>query len=340
MIYVKLAMANKCIPAKNDAGMGRLSTQTAKGVRFFPNNEVLLWAATNGKEGKRPDFTSSYLPHSGFAVFRTGWGDDEVSAFFDASNMGANKFHQHEDKLNLTISNNEKFLLVEGNNYAYDSSDIRKYVVSTRAHNTVRVDRLDQVRKASFDWKHEYLTRLSDLKFKECADYDIAYGFYDEGYGNDAVPLAKHERTVLFLKNPPIGKALVCVLDALTSDETHDFESIWHFDVNNPKITDFGFTSDEISAFIAGDLGSLEIVSGIYGDEDAQGWTCPSALQGGNIPIPTLLHTCRGTCCKTVTVFSIHEQGVSAVKSVFFDGEKLSIEFTNQETVSVTFDKF
>ena len=133
---------------------------------------------------------------------------------------------------------------------------------------------------------------------------------------------------------------MFCVLDSLTSDKVHDYESMWHFDVNNPRITDFGFTSDEISAYIAGDFGSLQIVSGIYGHQEAQGWTCPNSRQGSNVPVPTLLHTTTGKCSKTVTVFSIHENGVSAVRSTSFDGEKLNIVFINGENVSLTFDKF
>ena len=103
-------------------------------------------------------------PWSGFLVMRTGWTTEDSWALFDAAPFG--KAHQHEDKLSLLFYANGKLLLTEGGNYAYDTSEMRRYVLSTRAHNTVRVDAKDQNRLKHYAWKEEDIREKADLKWQ------------------------------------------------------------------------------------------------------------------------------------------------------------------------------
>ena len=88
---------------------------------------------TEGDETGKPEYTSAAMPWSGFAALRTGWGQDDTWALMDAAPFG--RAHQHEDKLSVLLYTNGKFLLTEGGNYAYDESEMRNYVLSTRSHN-------------------------------------------------------------------------------------------------------------------------------------------------------------------------------------------------------------
>ena len=47
------------------------------------------------------------------------------------------------------------------NNYAYDTSEMRKYVLSTRAHNTIRIDGKDQNTRRS--WRRRCGRRTESL---------------------------------------------------------------------------------------------------------------------------------------------------------------------------------
>ena len=259
------------------------------------------------------------------------------AGFFDASHFGANTFHQHEDKLNLLIFNSEKCLLVESGKYAYDSSYMRKYSIMDRSHNVVRVNGNGQNRKQGYKWLNEYVNRLSELKFNTNSDYDIAYGCYDEGFGDDQLLLAKHERTVVFYKNVPIGKPLFAVKDVLTSDKVNEYEFMWHFDVENPRLNGADFTSDEISAFICGEVGNSSIVSGIDDEMNTQGWVC-SNYQGAYRAIPTLIHKVIGDRIETITLFSIHEEGKSPVLSASYDNGCLLVKYIDGNTVTVKFE--
>ena len=79
---------------------------------------------------------------------RSGWERDARYLLLDVGPFGYG--HQHEDKLNLLLHAYGRLLLAEGGNYAYDSSEMRRYVLSTRAHNTIRVDGHDQNRRLYF----------------------------------------------------------------------------------------------------------------------------------------------------------------------------------------------
>ena len=99
----------------------------------------------------------------------------------DAAPFG--RGHQHEDKLNLLIYAQGKYLLTEGGNYAYDDSEMRRYCLSSRAHNTVLVDHKGQNRRASYVWEDSDIEKLSGMKWGIGDSCDWAEGCYDGAYG-------------------------------------------------------------------------------------------------------------------------------------------------------------
>ena len=332
-IFIKLTMADGCTPDINDG----LHDPSAKHVKayacFFPDNQTFKWIISGGKRGVKPDYTSLCLPYSGMAIFRSGWDTSDVTGFFDAAPFGV--AHQHEDKLNLLIYANGRCLLGEGNKYAYDTSDIRKYVLSTRAHNTVRINGMDQNRRKGYKWNPEMLNTLADMSFTTDELYDRASGIYDEGYGELQERIATHGRKVVFVKKPKQGQPFFVVADTLASEKENCYEFMWHFDVDDATITDNGIKTDYITAFLCGDTGSKEIVTGVDGPE-AQGWICRSSIQGSNDPVPTLIHKVKGKDIFTVTVFSVHNGGESPVRTVTTDGESVTVFYKDGEREIVT----
>jgi heparan-sulfate lyase len=82
--YVKCTMANGTIPPINDSGSGSCKSYIRDAVAAYGGSDGARWFATDGKEGALPEFKSVLMPYAGFVALRTGWGEDEVSAFFDA----------------------------------------------------------------------------------------------------------------------------------------------------------------------------------------------------------------------------------------------------------------
>ena len=332
-VYVVLRLSSNRVPNINDGGHASPKSQLAPYARYFPENELFRWIMTDGKEGKKPDFNSVLLPYAGMVLFREGWSTDDVSAFFDAGPFG--EAHQHEDKLNLIICANGRNLLAEANTYAYDTSDMRKYVVSTRGHNTVRVNGMDQNRLKGYKWQHELLSVKADVTFDVTDELEVARGYYDEGYGPEKQDLARHERGVIFVKKPKVGRPFFIVVDRLTSETENAYESIWHFDVPEITLTANGIKSADITAFMCGDVGAMSIVRGSEYPE-VQGFTCHSSLQGSAKPIPTLLHTVKGKDVLTVTVFSVHDENGSPIKNVSLDKDTVTVTYLNGETDAYT----
>lgn len=171
-VYVALMLSNGRIPNINDGGHGYSKNYVREYARYFPNNETIRWLLTDGKEGKEPDYKTVMLPYAGMIAFRSGWTNDDVSGFFDAGPFGV--AHQHEDKLNLLICAYGKNLLTEANTYAYDTSEMRKYSLSTRGHNTIRINGKDQNRRSCYKWQPEMLTEISSAELSVTDEADVA----------------------------------------------------------------------------------------------------------------------------------------------------------------------
>ncbi|MGD8238342.1 MAG: alginate lyase family protein, partial [Armatimonadota bacterium] len=140
--YLKIAMPNLRTPALNDSSRGGIQGYFRDAVKLFPEREEFRWALSYRGEGAPPEYLSVAMPYAGWVMMRTGWEPDASYLLFDAGPFGTG--HQHEDKLSIIVYGHGRELLADAGNYAYDTSQWRRYVLSTRAHSTVRVDGKDQ----------------------------------------------------------------------------------------------------------------------------------------------------------------------------------------------------
>ena len=251
----------------------------------------------------KPNFTSIALPWSGFFVMRTGWGKEDTWALFDGAPFG--RAHQHEDKLSLLLYAGGKLLLTEGGNYAYDSSEMRSYVLSTRSHNTVRVDGQDQNRRESYEWKAQDICQKADLICKTGTDWDFGESLYREGYGAGARIRVIHRRRVFFCKHPGNGKLpFVVVIDRMEEEKAqekaaidekeslpqdrrketvHEFEWLWHIDSQVIRQEDGKVSFREMDAAFS--AGEIQIITGAQ-EPEWQGYIATGTKQGMYRPIP------------------------------------------------------
>ena len=115
------------------------------------------------------------------------------------------------------------------------------------------------------------------------------------------------------------------------SENENSYEAIWHFDTENELLDGYKFTSDDITMFVCGDTGAIEVVKGAE-EPVYQGWIFRTSKQGSQVPIPTVLHTVKGGNVTTVNVFSVHGKGECPVESVSLDGDTVVIKYINGET--------
>jgi hypothetical protein len=301
-VNVLMMMPDGLLPDLNDGGWHAVSRLMESAVADYPAREDFLWARTHGAQGKPPQVTSHAFDYAGYYVMRSGWQPDALWAVLDGGHFGYG--HQHEDKLNLLLHAYGRLLLTEGGNYAYDDSAMRRYVLSTRAHNTIRVDGESQNRRISYDCEVFDVTPPSDGSLRITPEFDVAQGMYDEGYGSQAEIHVRHERKVIFLKQGagPLGPFLL-VVDRLMPDGAgeHRLQVMWHLNAAQVEIHDLTVRSADTN------LPNLEIlpaveaglqVQVVTGQEEPefQGWKGVRDHQQGDYePTPTVLYA--GSFC-------------------------------------------
>lgn len=217
----------------------RVTRSLAEAASIWPEGPF-RFGATAGKEGIAPP-TSTFMPYSGYYAMRTGWKPDDLYLFFDAGPVGTG--HWHEDMLNLYLRDFGQTLLTEAGGYAYDQSPMRRYVLSTQAHNTITVDGKEQHRGG--ENPNPPMTPVPSL-WSSSPMLDYASGTYDAGYqetkyvAREYNPVdfvgprdlsVSHTRHILFLKS-----GYVLVLDFVNGAGQHRADAYFHLDAPDAAV--------------------------------------------------------------------------------------------------------
>ncbi|MBZ4422472.1 alginate lyase family protein [Myxococcus sp. RHSTA-1-4] len=173
----------------------------------FPELAHML---TAGMCGSAPTERLAFFESSGVAVLRSSFDPaldyrEQTHLIFD---MGPYRTdHSHLDALNVVLYSAGRTLLTDPGMFTEEPGDEEAYFRSTRAHNTVTVDGLDQ--RAG---------HASPGLSAQGGRWLYQSGFHTlyEGVG--------HWRAVMLLE-----KDVVLVLDRLTSEGSHRFEQRWQF---------------------------------------------------------------------------------------------------------------
>jgi hypothetical protein len=214
------------------------------GMRYFSDNPRIRYFATEGKEGELPDYTSVALPYAGQAYMRTGWEKDAVWCFMDAGPFG--KAHQHEDKLNVLMFAYGKFVLNDSGNYAYDNSAMRRFILSSYSHNVGLVDDLGQNRRSGYKWLPEMIEQRSDMKWAFTGAIDTAEGVYNEGYGENKIPVTHTRKTVFFKQGLEGSLPFTVVIDRYVSgdEKEHKYATSYQMDTQPYEVNGKTYTAD------------------------------------------------------------------------------------------------
>lgn len=149
---------------------------------------------------------------------------DEIRIVADAGPLGYLSIaaHGHADALAFTLSVAGREMLIDPGTYAYHTQRAwRDYFKGTSAHNTLRVDGVDQsVSGGNFLWTRHAQARRE--RFEREAARDVWVGSHD-GYLRLRDPLL-HRRTIEF--NKPLRT--LRVTDRLECQGRHRIDLFWH----------------------------------------------------------------------------------------------------------------
>ncbi|MGA1199124.1 MAG: alginate lyase family protein, partial [Candidatus Latescibacterota bacterium] len=290
-----MAMPNLLMPALNDGGQTDISTYLRGGFKFFPKRKDFQWAATSRKEGTAPANVSSAFPYAGHFVMRSGWDEQDRYLFFDGGPFGYG--HQHEDKLNMMVYAYGRVHVVDPGNYPYDSSQWRAYVLSTRAHNTVMIDGLEQNQRGKPREEYVVSEPLPHTWISE-KHFDYVSASYDLGYGPERDTTVTHTRSILFVK--PDFWIVTDFLKA-SDENVHTYDAMFHLDADGAALVQDGRGVETRNGVGESNLGiygiantefSIEVVSG-QEEPIVQGWI-PRGKPYECQPIPTPVFKAQG----------------------------------------------
>ena len=302
-LLVKVMRPNTCVPNLNDGSATAISSYAKGFLDIFPDDPILNWVA--GTEGytEEPAEKSLVLPYSGLAFFRTGWRKEDTWLCFDGGPYGKN--HQHEDKLHIMFHAEGETVLVDANNYAYDASDMRRHVKSTRAHNTVLVDDMGQNRRKSYKWIPEMLHTHSGMESKLGETVDFARAVYDEGYGPEQDKTVTHDRSVYFIKKLEGCKPFAIVADRLTASAgEHRYAVQWHLNAKAFSASGLQTQGDSLR-LIVDETDKHQVGMQVdYGVQypELSGWMANSARQLDYRPVYCVKHLLKGEAVRWITV--------------------------------------
>lgn len=177
-------------------------------------------AAADSGESLRRAFADG-----GYYVLGDAWGSErEVRLVADVGPLGYLSIaaHGHADALAFTLSLGGLEMLVDPGTYAYHTQkQWRDYFRGTSAHNTVRIDGLDQsLIGGNFMWLKHAAAKLDAWDSDEHSDRLV--GSHD-GYLRLADPV-RHSREIVFDKS----LREIRIRDALTCKGRHWAEIHWH----------------------------------------------------------------------------------------------------------------
>jgi len=150
----------------------------------FPKNDAIRYFATDGKEGKRPDFLSKGLSTAGFYTFRNGWSNASTIMILKASPPG--EFHAQPDNGTFELWVNGRNFTPDAGCYVYSGDEEitkkRNWYRQTRVHSTLTLNNQNMV-----------ITKAQQNKWEPGKNLDVLT------YTNPSYADLNHQRSVLFI---------------------------------------------------------------------------------------------------------------------------------------------
>ena len=164
------------------------------------------------------------FPDAGLYVLAQNRGNpDEVLCLADAGVLGFLSIaaHGHADALSFTLNIGGVPIIIDPGTYVYHADDYwHRYFRSTKAHNTIVVDDLDQSKpEGTFLWTNKANSKVLDWKPTNKGGMLLAE---HDGY-------TRLKEKILHRRQLTLGKEKIEILDSLQGSGSHNIEWRLHF---------------------------------------------------------------------------------------------------------------
>ena len=259
-----------------DAGISLFSDA---GFKIAPETEMLC-SYTQNVTGYSPRRKNSF-PDTGYYIH----GSKDLYLVIDGGQVGPDHIpgHGHADIFSYELSLKGKRIIVDSGVYEYEAGEMREYVRSTRAHNTVVVDDTDQAEMwGSFRVARRY--KPYDVNFS----YD-AYGSTFSGkFGGYAKLIGDG---IIHLRRIRVDNSTrkMYVTDTIEGRGTHSVKSYIHLQpgatlerIDNGMMVYF----EDIKMIIDNGKHDLHVEEGWYCPEFGLRFRNPVLVIGGDMKLP------------------------------------------------------
>ncbi|WP_320982666.1 heparin-sulfate lyase HepC [Bacteroides sp.] len=167
MFYANICFPDYSNPCFSDALLtGKQYTINCykKWSALFPDNQVIRYFATEGKEGTLPDYLSKGFTTSGFFIFRNSWGKNATQMVVKAGPKG--EWHCQPDNGTFELWFNGKNLFPDSGSYVFAGDEevmkLRNWFRSTSVHNTLMLNNqtIEATESVTKLWKPEGKTQI------------------------------------------------------------------------------------------------------------------------------------------------------------------------------------
>ena len=173
-----------------------------------------------------PNFELQAFAQGGYYVLANNRGtENEIIVAFDAGPLGLPPLyaHGHADALSFWLSYGGHEFLIDPGTFCYYTDDAwRTYFRGTAAHNTLRIDGVDQsIMGGRFLWRHPARCHVEHVE--NCKEFVNVKALHD-GYQRLTDPVI-HRRDLRLFKRSRI----LVVTDFLECKNEHEVEIFFHF---------------------------------------------------------------------------------------------------------------
>ncbi|PIF34430.1 heparan-sulfate lyase [Flavobacterium sp. 9] len=152
--------------------------------KIFPENGLIRYLGTDGKEGSLPNYTANEFPNGGFYAFRNGWNNKSTVLILKAGPPA--EFHAQPDNGTFELWVKGRNFMPDTGCYIYSGdaevTKMRNWFRQTRVHNTLTLDNQNMV-----------ITKAEQNKWKTSKNLDLLT------YTNPSYTDLNHQRSVLFI---------------------------------------------------------------------------------------------------------------------------------------------
>ena len=106
---------------------------------MYPDDNGLLWVATEGKSGSKPSYTTKAYSTSGYYMLRNGWDKDATMMILKNNYNPTNQWHCQPDNGTFGLYRKERNFFPDAGVFTYNTGAARSKYASTVNHNTMTI---------------------------------------------------------------------------------------------------------------------------------------------------------------------------------------------------------